>query len=256
MKQLALVVAGALLGSVAVAGTITYDTDTAYPGAGINNPTTIPLTTTNWITPGFTPPSPFSPVGSLLLPKFDLPGQILDSVEVHLYSGAQFSYKIENTSPTAVASGTRQLTVTEIAQIGGTNVTPGGKVDLNGPVYNIDLKTFDGTLDFAGSSGFDAGISSNSAVTLLNSLGLAYYQGPGHFAIDLLALGTASGTLSGGLLTEVTTWLGSARADVVYTYHEATTPVPEIDAVAGTGALTLLAGMLALNGERRRRPQD
>lgn len=32
-----------------------------------------------------------------------------------------------------------------------------------------------------------------------------------------------------------------------------TTAIPEIDAVAGTGALTLLGGMLALAGERRRR---
>lgn len=37
-----------------------------------------------------------------------------------------------------------------------------------------------------------------------------------------------------------------------YDYSEPNV-IPEIDALAGTGALTLMAGALALAGERRRR---
>lgn len=67
-------------------------------------------------------------------------------------------------------------------------------------------------------------------------------------------------SVGSGDLTQVTgltmVFNGPAGWDAQVQLLETTTPptgVPEIDAISGTGALTLMAGALALAGERRRR---
>ncbi len=226
--SIAVTVIGLLLGSSVYAGTVTYDTGST----GTN--TTIPLSTTNWATTGWQPipPAVLPPAGSvtpLALQKFNLAGETLDSVSITLNTQATFSYQIENTSTTAPTTGVKQLSVDITAEMGGTAAavlpTP---VVLNGPVYTINLGTYDGNTDYGGTSGASFAQTTTTSSTLLTvALPLSYFTGTGNFNIDLAALGNSYNGLSGGILNEVTTWQGGASAQVVYTYHDDTTNVPE-----------------------------
>ena len=117
------------------------------------------------------------------------------------------------------------------------------------------LAAFDGTIDFAGPSGISlTGLSgTDSDTVVLTGAAMSPWIGTGTVTGLCSGTGSSSGTGAGNLVTQFATQAGCG-VTVTYDYNvRPTGPVPEIDVIAGTGALTVLAGALALVGERRRR---
>lgn len=98
----------------------------------------------------------------------------------------------------------------------------------------------------------NSGVVTYQGITLTPALA-ALFTGPG--TINLLTGGNIAFNFNG--TNDATTSVISrydATLQVRYSYDDGRQQtVPEIDAIAGTGALTLLGGALALAGERRRR---
>lgn len=119
----------------------------------------------------------------------------------------------------------------------------------------VGLDAFDGDIDFGGNSGisFTDLAGSDFTSVVLTGANMAPFIGNGTVTGLCNGTGQSVGTGAGNLVTQFSTQAGCA-VTVTYDYRtNGTQPVPEIDAIAGTGALTLLAGALALVGERRRR---
>lgn len=119
-----------------------------------------------------------------------------------------------------------------------------------------NLTAFDGTIDFGGTSGISfTGLSgSDNSSVVLTGAALAPWIGTGTVTGLCSGTGQSTGSGAGNLVTIFSTQAG-CDVTVSYDYTPSTTvdAVPEIDAISGTGALTLLAGVLAVVGERRRR---
>ena len=223
-----LVGAGLLVAGVAAhAASISFNTDT-YGGGS-----TIGLTTTNWDT---TSPLP----NPLVLPKWNSalvgdPLATLTGITINLRGDGQFSYKIENQSVATGSTGTNELLV-NVSFTLPCGACPGGVVVSSGPLA-INLGTFDGVIDYAGTSGIDFGTingSNNDVLNIANAF-WAFYVGAGDFNIDVAAGSGSNRSISGGDLIETTTWKGGAWAEVIYDYELVPAPAPL--ALLGLGLL-------------------
>lgn len=113
------------------------------------------------------------------------------------------------------------------------------------PTSSIDWSTTTHTTD-------SSGIVTNTSAGVLSA-----FTGAG--SINLFTSATSSNNAAGGGdLSSTFLTRYNATLEVRYGYDDTPPPpppgsVPEIDAISGTGALTLMAGALALAGERRRR---
>lgn len=104
-----------------------------------------------------------------------------------------------------------------------------------------DLTSFDGSLDFGGSSGFtenDLSESETNSATLTDPGDLSLFLGSGNLILPVVATGQSAATGAGNLGAFFNTF-ASANISVTYEYTERPTPVPE-------PGMTL--GMLALGG--------
>jgi hypothetical protein len=119
------------------------------------------------------------------------------------------------------------------------------------PIVNETFRasSFDGTIDFAGTSGRaflglvnDASDTASSPPLLLSDLAL--FTGVGTITLPVHADGMSRGSGAGNLITRFGT-RASARVTVQYEYQPAS--VPE----GGTTLLTLAVGLLSLGGMRR-----
>jgi len=226
-----------LLGSTmsVQAASITFDTDT------YDAPNTIPLTTANWDT-ATPPPDPMN------LPKWDpvaiagTPLAVLTGIEILLRAQGEFEYKIENTDTTSGSTGTNELVVDVAFTLPcGACST---QIAVSSGTLNINLTSFDGSIDFGGTSGVDFGtIAGNTSQLLnINSANWGFYTGLGDFLIDVAATSDSLRDISGGDLLEQTTWRAGSSAAVKYTWRLNEAPVPGSLALLGLGAL-LLTGL-------------
>lgn len=136
-----------------------------------------------------------------------------------------------------------------------------GATNLAPTVNSIIINALVGDLINTGITATDPNTGDNLVLSLLSFLG------PGNPSNQTFTPGAPGNPGSGTFIWDSTgfvagTYIASIRASdgsltdsgtITINLSNASTGVPEIDAAAGTGALSLLAGMLALAGERRRR---
>lgn len=127
----------------------------------------------------------------------------------------------------------------------------GSTIVITNPVFsqNNSLSAFDGSIDFAGSSGASTGQVSSShtesfASSSANDFALFSQAGGGTISLNLGATGQSNGSGAGNLITQFAT---SAAGQVKVSYDYTAAPVPEPETYA------MLIGGLGLLGLVRRR---
>jgi hypothetical protein len=220
MKLLAPAALAVLIGGSASAATLSYSDS-------------ISLQSTNW-----------GPL-TLSLTQFDSSLGTLNSVTFTLSGNVEGSAGAESldASPSTVTLDLGAAIEADIAGLGSSGVAD---ITIN-PVNSqtIGLTAFDGTIDFAGTSGVDTGTVTGSDSNFATyASGLAPFIGGGTFDVDLSADGEFSGSGAGNLVTRSNT-SASASITVLYDYTPAVIPLP-------ASALLLLGGLGGLAMVRRR----
>lgn len=176
---------------------------------------------------------------------------------VHL----QFVYSehLENTAAVLFNSGDQSVgsptplsatATTTVSITGFPSLTSSNSLTTPGFVGIVQ----DGFLNVVGTADI-ANLAVGPAV-LQNSTALdSFIGGVGIVTVNVASAGSQGGSVPSVVLTG-NQGTASGVVSLWYDFNRAPPPpngVPEIDAVAGTGALTLLVGAVALAGERRRR---
>jgi len=150
-------------------------------------------------------------------------------------------------------AGPSEITANLSATITLNNaIDPGNPLELVVIIPTVDetfnATAFDGTFDFAGTSGatFDGLMGMDDETTVITDpADFVHYIGVGTFAISIDALGSSSASGAGNLIARFET-LASATAKVIYEYRvDGAVPVP--------GALVLMGTALAGFGASRRK---
>jgi hypothetical protein len=196
-----------------------------------------------------------SPPG-IPVPQSDLaaaPEAVGGSRNIAITAASGLVQATANTAPTAGAyshsnasgvTGTSEITWDNAGGgLGGLDLTDGGLSDaLQLVITSIDQG--DVTLAFEV-------IDTNSNASTLTLAGLGIGT---HFFFLTDFVGTADLTIAASIKLTVNAGEASdLTLDLVRTNERPPDSVPEIDAAAGTGAIALLGGMVALRTERRRR---
>lgn len=206
-----------------VAGAATAATTTPFTD-------TVTLTDTNW-------------TRTLSVPQFDSSLGTLNSVMITLVGAVAVDAQAESLDPEA-AIVTLGVTTTMTASTTGFS----DLVTVLPSVSSTQMFTsFDGNLDFAGTSGASVlGLTNSSSDTGTETAGLSVFIGMGSIDIDIEATAETSATGAGNLAT-IFGSQASAELTVVYDYSPATVPVPAALplTMAGIGALGFV-------GRRRR----
>lgn len=179
--------------------------------------------------------------GSISLAKFDPSLGTLNSVTLDLTSIFNFATKFENKSPNS--DSTVNKIIDQQLTIGG-NLLDTGKV-----TYSKTWVTgkYDGTIDYAGTSGFTVAESSGQTTRKLTLTGAAIssYIGAGSLQLDVHSHAAFSGGFTGGNGSFMNTQDYAATANVTYDYTP--TPIPAAAWLLGSGLLGLL-GIKRKNG--------
>lgn len=148
----------------------------------------VPLQQTNW-------------TSSASLPRFDPLLGVLRSVEIQLVASFEGDAYFENLQPGPVTTSTTTVFQTDVQR-------PDGSVLLSESrtfAFSDNVAAFDGTIDFAGPSGFahvGYGATSTQSLQLTNGADLALFSGPagapGTIALPLVCQGFGQITGGGG----------------------------------------------------------
>lgn len=151
----------------------------------------------------------------LSLPRFSVPGVTLTGVTVSRFVEVRSDYRIESRNGAArhdtltLARAVVELDLPGAATI-GANLAAGTR--------DYSFTAFDGTVDYAGTSGATGGfgVGQDSRVDVLSPAG---WVGAGVIVLDARADAATSSTLSGNFRAEWDT-IAEVRACVTYTYTE------------------------------------
>ncbi len=161
-----------------------------------------PTQATNWSRTQTVPQ--FDPaLGTLTAVKIVNAGSFTSQIKVESLDSAQSRI-------TATVSGTLTLSAANLPTV----------VTNNAANKTFNAGAFDGTIDFAGSSGTDFGAqtaSGSNSVTLTAATDLARFQGTGRVTFTQTAKATSAGSGAGNLLTQINT-TATAQVSVIYSY--------------------------------------
>lgn len=175
-------------------------------------------------------------LGTLNKIEFTLEGDVTGSASVESLDNADSSIHADLSATITLSNSIDPMALIElVVVIPAVNAT-------------FDATSFDGTIDFGGSSGTTFNTlmgEADETEILTDAADFVPYVGLGTFAISIEALGSSSATGSGNLITQFST-LAAAKAKVVYHYTpDGQIPVP--------GALVLMGTALAGFGASRRK---
>lgn len=159
--------------------------------------------------------------GSMEIPKFNMPGYELTSVRIDLAGDIVGSAKGEN-----LGSSSDILTMDLRSEI--TLKRPDGSVlVVTMPVLSTEdsLGSYDGTIDFGGTSGCsynDIEVSKSESSTFTSAVDMSLFTGSGNITLPVSAAGASTFSGPGSVITNFSTQAG-ATASITYNY----VPVPE-----------------------------
>lgn len=166
------------------------------------------------------------------LTQFDSSQGTLLSVELTWSFDVDSSAGVENVSANSGVAELEQAFDIELSNSTlGTLANEGGSFSASGAVSG-----FDGTLDFAGTSGYTEGVTTNYAasdVFTTQSI-LDYFTGSGSVDFDVSGDVTITTDFLGtgvGFLTQTWNTVSDGELSVVYTYETTTQPIPSPAAV-------------------------
>lgn len=224
MQNIAISAIAALLASTGLAS-----------AASISFSDSISLTMTNW-------------ADSVSIGQFDSALGTLNSATVKLDGSVQGDAKGESLD---AAPATVSLKLQ--AEINANHATLGNVVTILPVVDSVsNLATFDGTIDFGGTSGVEfPGVTASDQDTnvFTAATDLIPFIGTGLIMFDVDAAGQSVGTGAGNLITQFAT-NAQATVTVLYDYDPAVTPPPPVIPLPA-GAPLLLAGIGAFAVARR-----
>lgn len=229
LKRLLLTFASILaMSAYGHATTITYTT-------GFGSGAYAPLVQPDWST-------------TLFLPKFNPSLGTLTGVQITNRGEIAGSVAVENKNTTQTrtinADLAAALDVTLPGLLGTLSSTPISS-------HSITLPQFDGTIDFAGTSGLTINNLSafNSAIYTSLPTDLALFIGIGNINYDVLASDNSSASGSGNTASNFSNAAG-VLLDVQYTYTDAPVPEPGTIMLMGSGLL-MFGGRAAARFRRK-----
>jgi hypothetical protein len=219
---------GALLSVTLIAGTGSAQASLVSYSGGLtgnsNDPYPNPLL----------PPLSFD--GNISLNQFNSNLGTLNSATINLSSVFNYGTRFENKSPSSGSTVTKNLDHRLIISTLGQTMLDTGLVHYN-LVRTVGL--YDGSLDYAGTSGFTVS-ASNGATTnqlTLSGAALASYIGTGSLMLDVFSNASFTGSFTGGNGTFPNSQSFVTNTTVTYDYTP--TPIPAAGWLLGSGLLGL-----------------
>jgi hypothetical protein len=181
--------------------------------------------------------------GNISLQQFNTSLGTLNSVTLDLSSVFNYRTRFENRSPNSGSTVDKDI---------DQRLTIGGNLlDTGNQLYSLtrSVGTYDGAVDYAGTSGFDEAASNGltSVQLVFTGPGMAQFVGPASLFLAVASYADFNGGFSGGNGTWINSQSFLATALVSYDYSPVTSPVPL------PAAVWLLLSGLGLIGAGARR---
>jgi len=201
----------ALIAATLVAGTGTAQADLLIYTGGLNGQSSDPY-------PNTFPPLSYN--GGIALTQFDPARGTLNSITIDLSSvfnyGTQFENKSPNSGSTVMKNMTQQLTI-------------GSLLDTGLVAYNKTwtVAKYDGTVDYAGTSGFTVAesIGATNVSSTLTGVNMTPYIGTGSLLLDVYSNASFSGGFTGGNGSFINSQNFATTAKVTYDFTPTVAPV-------------------------------
>lgn len=190
-------------------------------------------------------------MGTLVVDMFDDNGGnfALDSVMLTLSGVIEGDARVESldaTPATVTGNISANITLENMASMTVLSASP-----VVSDVFN--LAAFDGTIDFAGTSGAESlGLTDmfSESVTYTMPMDLAAFVGMGTISYNFEALGASNGSGAGNLISQFNTRAG---AELMITYNYTDNTPPPVTNVSAPSSVALLGlSLLGVAGLRRK----